>query len=73
MLEDKATEIKKENNTKMCSVCNEVSLSESSEVCFGRRERVGADSLWVGWSLPFQAAVGFVVSWQTGSCPEGYT
>jgi len=45
LLEDKATEIKQENNTKMCSVCNEFSLSESDEVCFGCRERAGADSL----------------------------
>lgn len=43
--EDKATEIKEENNTKTCSVCSEASLSESSEVCFGHRERAGADCL----------------------------
>lgn len=40
LLEDEATEIKKENNTKPYSVWSEVSLSESSEVCFGHREKV---------------------------------
>lgn len=45
LLEDKATEIKKESDTKRCPVCNGISLSESSEGCCGCRERAGAVSL----------------------------